>query len=164
MRIPAAVCFVALFALPSAAQTGSATTLTSADIQAFLDKLPKDAINDLPIRVVDAGGYNVGVFGVFRPKASKQEASLHETSTSEVYYVLKGGGTLVTGGKLIDERRTPGSTTVNGSGIEGGVSRHLGPGDVVLIPNHTAHWWSSLDDDLAYLIIRPDPERKLTLK
>ena len=147
------------------AQTPTAATVVpSTDIQAFIDKLPKNAINDLPIRVVDVGGYKVGVYGVFRPKALVSEASLHETTVSEVYYVLEGAGTLVTGGTLVNERRTAGSTTVNGTGIEGGVSRRLVKGDVVIIPNHVAHWWSSLEEDISYLIIRPDPEGKQTLK
>jgi quercetin dioxygenase-like cupin family protein len=81
-----------------------------------------------------------------------------------VYYVLKGAGTLVTGGKLVNERRTAGSTTVQGTGIEGGTSRRVAAGDIVVIPNHVAHWWSSLEDDLNYLIIRPDPQSTLTLK
>jgi mannose-6-phosphate isomerase-like protein (cupin superfamily) len=140
------------------------TVVPASDIQAFIDALPKNAINDLPIRVVDVGGYKVGVFGVFRPKAMPSEASLHETTVSEVYYVLQGAGTLVTGGTLINERRTAGSTTVNGTGIQGGVSRRLVKGDVVVIPNHVAHWWSSLEEDISYLIIRPDPAGTLTLK
>ncbi len=41
-----------------------------ADIKAFLNKLPKDRVSDLPIRVADVGGYKVGVYGVFRPKVS----------------------------------------------------------------------------------------------
>ena len=160
--IPAA--FV-LFATVVHAQAPAAGTVVPAtDIQAFVDKLPKTAINDLPIRVVDVGGYKVGVFGVFRPKAMPSEASLHETTVSEVYYVLQGAGTLVTGGRLINERRTAGSTTINGTGIEGGVSRRLVKGDVVVIPNHVAHWWSILEEDISYLIIRPDPEGTLTLK
>ena len=154
-----------LFASTGYAQAPTAATVVSStDIQAFIDKLPKNAINDLPIRVVDMGGYKAGVYGVFRPKALPSEASLHETTVSEVYYVLQGSGTLVTGGRLVNERRTAGSTTVNGTGIDGGVSRRLGKGDVVLIPNHVAHWWSNLEEDIAYLIIRPDPEGTQTLK
>ena len=141
-----------------------ATDVTAAAIQAFIEKLPKNASSDLPIRVVDVGGYRVGVFGVFRPKASNQEAVLHETKVSEIYYMLEGGGTLVTGGVLVDERRTPGNITVRGSRIDGGVTRHVGKGDVVIIPGAVPHWWSALDGELSYLIIRPDPEGKQTLK
>ncbi len=165
MRKMVMLCLVLLCAQSVSAQTTpAATVLPATDIQAFLDALPKNAINDLPIRVADVGGYRVGVFGVFRPKAMSSEASLHETAVSEVYYVLKGAGTLVTGGKLMNERRTAGSTTVQGTGIEGGTSRRVAAGDIVIIPNHVAHWWSSLEEDLNYLIIRPDPQGTLTLK
>jgi len=141
-----------------------AVDVTAADIQAFVNKLPKDATSDLPIRVADVGGYKVGVFGVFRPKVSAQEAVLHETTMSEIYYMLEGAGTLVTGGTLASERRTSGSITVRGSRIDGGVSRHVAKGDVVIIPGRLPHWWSNMDGDMSYLIIRPDPEGKLTLK
>src|SRR5262245_46593475 len=81
--------------------------LTSQDVQNFLKALPKDAITDAPIRVVDVGGYRVGVFGVFRPKSQPGDAIAHETRTTEIYYVLDGGGTLVTGGTITDMKAPP---------------------------------------------------------
>lgn len=154
---------------PASAPAGKpglpATDVTGAEIKTFIDKLPKNAISDLPIRVVDVGGYRVGTFGVFRPKSVKQDAVLHEVATTEVYYMLEGSGTLVTGGTLKDERREPPTTTtVRGSRIEGGVTRKVVPGDVVIIPGRTPHWWSSLDGDIRYLIIRSDPQNRMALK
>lgn len=154
---------------PSPAPAGKsglpATDVKGAETKAFIDKLPKDAISDLPIRVVDVGGYRVGVFGVFRPKSVKQDAVLHEVATTEVYYMLEGSGTLVTGGTLMDERREPPTTTtVRGSRIDGGVSRKVVPGDVIIIPGRTPHWWSSLDGDIRYMIIRSDPQGRIALK
>src|SRR5687767_6414331 len=107
MRAVIVVSMVALVAVSAMAQQPPlpATDVPSAQIQAFIDKLPKDAISDLPIRVVDVGGYRVGVYGVFRPKSVRQDAILHEVRTTEVYYMLEGAGTLVTGGRLVDERR-----------------------------------------------------------
>jgi len=71
----------------------------------------------------------------------------------------------VTGGTLKDERREPPTTTtVRGSRIEGGVSRKVVPGDVVIIPGRTPHWWSAMDSDIKYLIIRSDPQGKIALK
>src|SRR5689334_7629765 len=75
-----------------------ATDVTAADIQKFIDALPKDAISDNPIRIVDAGNQHIGVYGVFRPKNSPQDAILHDVTTSEIYYMLEGSATLVTGG------------------------------------------------------------------
>ena len=40
----------------------------------------------------------------------------------------------------------------------------IGPGDVIIIPGKTPHWFSSQDADLRYLIFRPDPEGKSQLK
>jgi hypothetical protein len=142
-----------------------AVDVKAADIKAFINNLPKNAISDLPIRVADVGGSRVGVFGVFRPKSVKQDAVLHETTTSEVYYMLEGAGTLITGGTLADQRREPPTTTtVRGSRIDGGVSRRVTPGDVIIIPGRTPHWWSDLDGDIKYLIVRPDPSGRMALK
>ena len=76
--------------------------VTAKDFSAFIDSFPKDVITDRAIKVAEVGGYRVGIFGVFRPKALAGDAILHETKTSEVYYMLEGAGTLVTGGFIRD--------------------------------------------------------------
>jgi len=150
-------------------QPPPALELPAADIKSFIDKLPKDRITDAPIRVTDAGGYKVGVYGVFRPKAVVQASNRHETTITEIYYMLEGTATIVTGGTMVDEKSSgtsPNSKRPNfqGTGIQGGVSRHVGPGDVIVIPGNLPHWWSSLDTDIRYLIFRPDPEGLQAIK
>jgi hypothetical protein len=140
-----------------------AVDVSSASIKAFIDALPKDRISDLPIRVADVGGYKVGAYGVFRPKSTPGGAIRHETSVTEIYYMLEGTGTLVTGGRMVDEKSTgvsPNTKRPNfgASRIDGGVTRKVVPGDVIIIPGNVPHWWSSLDTDIRYLIFRPDPE------
>ena len=54
-----------------------AVDITAADIKAFIDALPEDAISDRPIRVVDVGGYKAGVYGVFRPRELPGNAIRH---------------------------------------------------------------------------------------
>jgi mannose-6-phosphate isomerase-like protein (cupin superfamily) len=143
-----------------------ATDITAAQMAAFLKALPPNEINDLPVRVVDVGGYHVGVFGVFRPKNDPGDAIAHETKTSEVYFILEGGGTLVTGGTIVNPKPVPANRSAGprGEKIEGGVTRHVSKGDLIIIPGRTPHWWSSLDGDLNYMIIRPDPEGRIKLK
>ncbi len=140
-----------------------ALDVPAAAVNAFIDALPKDRVSDLPIRITDVGGYKVGVYGVFRPKAMPGDANLHETSVTEIYYMLAGSGTLVTGGRLVNDRSagtSPNTGTPNrrGTAIEGGVSRHVGPGDIIVIPGRLPHWFSALDSDLRYVIYRADPE------
>ena len=143
-----------------------ATDVTSAQVQAFLKALPKDAISDLPIRVVDVGGYRVGIFGVFRPRTMPGDAIAHETRTTEIYYMIKGAGTLVTGGTIVELKPPPAGRNAGprGGRIEGGVSRRVSEGDIIVIPGRTPHWWSSLESDISYLIYRPDPDGRMTLK
>ncbi len=164
MRAMLTALLVAATATATSAQIPPVTVdVTAAQIDAFIDALPKDAISDRPIRIADVGGYKVGVYGVFRPQSQPGAAIRHGTSVTEVYYMLSGTGTLVTDGRLIGERSTGNSPNTGrpnfaGSRIEGGVSRRVVPGDVIIIPGDTNHWWSSLDTDIRYLIFRPDPE------
>lgn len=143
-----------------------ATDVTAADMKKFIDALPKNAISDLPVRQVDVGGHRIGIYGVFRPKSLPGEAIAHNTRTAEVYYILEGAGVLVTGGTIVNQQppppgRNPGP---RGERIEGGVSRRVSVGDVVIIPGRTPHWWSSLEGDIRYMIMRSDPAGTMSLK
>jgi mannose-6-phosphate isomerase-like protein (cupin superfamily) len=72
-------------------------------------------------------------------------AAIHMGWT-EVHLILAGGGTLVTGGKLI--------TGPSGKTIEGGISHALKKGDVFLIPEDTPHMYSAIDGSLDYFEVR----------
>jgi mannose-6-phosphate isomerase-like protein (cupin superfamily) len=170
-RMSLAAAMLALATMPVRAQVpAEATNITAAEVQQFLAKMPRSEGGDLPIRVVDAGGYRIGVYGVFRPAAAADNASLHQTKVTEIYYILDGGGTLVTGGKLREpvarqkSAMTSSDNLRSTSGIDGGVARRVGKGDVVIIPGGVPHWWSKRDGDVTYLIIRPDPDNVLKLK
>jgi mannose-6-phosphate isomerase-like protein (cupin superfamily) len=162
--------FVLLIASSAKAQTPmAATNVTAAQVQTFIKDAPRDRNSDRPIRVVDAGGYRVGVFGVFRPKYAPFTATVHQTNVTETYYMLDGAGVLVTGGTLRQPAKprqsTLGDWTDLGSdGIEGGVSRRLSKGDVVIIPGGVPHGWASVEGDITYLIVRSDPDKKIPLK
>jgi mannose-6-phosphate isomerase-like protein (cupin superfamily) len=150
-------------------QPPPALDVSANDIKSFIDKLPKDRISDSPIRITDVGAYKVGVYGVFRPKGVVQAANRHETTVTEIYYMLEGSATIVTGGTMVDEKSSGSSPNTKRPNfqaprIQGGVSRHVGPGDVIVIPGNLPHWWSSLDTDIRYLIFRPDPEGLQTTK
>lgn len=155
---------------PASAQTPPpALDLPAADVNAFIDNLPKDRVSDLPIRVADVGGYKVGIYGVFRPKNTPGDANVHETTVTEIYYMLQGTGTLVTGGTLVNPRSAgmspnTGTQDLRGSAVQGGVSRRVGPGDIIVIPGRLPHWWSALDSDIRYVIYRADPQGLQRLK
>jgi mannose-6-phosphate isomerase-like protein (cupin superfamily) len=149
-----------------------ATYVTAADIAATLKQMPPTAVSDRQIRMIDAGGYNVGVGVVHRPAIAKQ-GSIEHNQLTEVYYVLEGTGTLVTGGVQIDAKPIAADSTIykeltgpssTGTGVQRGESRRIAPGDVVIIPARVPHWFSDIDGTIKYLVIRVDPERVLIPK
>ncbi|MEO5926630.1 MAG: hypothetical protein ABIR70_22635 [Bryobacteraceae bacterium] len=81
-------------------------------------------------------------------RASVGTASVHETE-AEMFYVIDGSATLVTGGKLVGETRNGDNLT--GSAIEGGNSRTIGKGDFIMVPEKTAHWFSKIDGVLVLM-------------
>jgi mannose-6-phosphate isomerase-like protein (cupin superfamily) len=92
-----------------------------------------------------------------------QDAILHETNVTEILYILEGAATLITGGTIPGSQsvETPnGYRNQHGPKIEGGMSRHVSKGDVVIIPGRTPHWWVNLESDMSYLVCRPDPDGK----
>lgn len=69
---------------------------------------------------------------------------------AEYTMVVKGAGTLVSGGRLVDAQVTrPG--LVEGSRIDGGTKRTLGVGDTMLIPAGTPHWFGVTGEKLVLL-------------
>jgi mannose-6-phosphate isomerase-like protein (cupin superfamily) len=78
--------------------------------------------------------------------------AVHPTEM-EYATVLQGNGTLVSGGALVDATtKRPG--LVEGSRVEGGASRLLGPGDVILIPAGVPHWFGITGETLILLGIK----------
>jgi mannose-6-phosphate isomerase-like protein (cupin superfamily) len=152
-----------------------ATDVKSVDIQATLKRVmanPNIAVSDTPLRTVDAGGHNVSIGVVYRPKGAKGGAASHD-KVSEVYQVLEGSATLVTGGTIINPQRRTSTqeevTQINGPGvsgtsIEGGVSRRITKGDMVIIPAGTPHWFPEIQETITYTVVRIDPSRVVTLK
>jgi quercetin dioxygenase-like cupin family protein len=52
----------------------------------------------------------------------------------------------------------------SGASIEGGVSRRISKGDMVIIPANTPHWLSEIQETTTYTVVRVDPSRVVTLK
>jgi len=159
-------CLLPLAAADS--KPGSATYVTAADIQSTLKKLPQGEVTDEPIRVVDIGKGKAGVAVVLRSAKAAQNAVYHSQVT-EVYYVLEGSGTMVTGGTLMKPKGLQNGPiagpTNSGTSLENGQSRRVGPGDVVIIPAGVGHAFSKIDgDSIRYVVVRFDPDKVLPEK
>jgi quercetin dioxygenase-like cupin family protein len=98
--------------------------------------------------LVETQGYKV--------HASRREgpgqAEIHEKDT-DIVYVLEGTATLVTGGEVEDGRRTA-PEELRGDAIAGGAPRDLSPGDVVIIPAGTPHWFRQVSAPFTYYVVK----------
>lgn len=158
------------------AQSGAAipaTDVSAATIQATLKDAIAKGVTDTPIRTVDAGGHNIGIGVVQRPKGTNLVGGALHDKVSEVYYVIEGAGILVTGGTLVNPQRRDSAasvvTQINGPGvsgtaIQGGARRRIATGDMVIIPAGTPHWFPEIQEALTYVVVRVDPSRVVTLK
>jgi mannose-6-phosphate isomerase-like protein (cupin superfamily) len=153
---------------------GTATDVTSADVQATLAKTPNAAVSDQAIRVVGINDeYNVGVGVVHRANTNgpSRSGAIEHSQITEIYHVMEGSATLVTGGTIQSPRDSPPDSQVvkvlngpstGGTVVEGGVSRKVGPGDVIVIPPNTPHWFSEITSpQIVYLVVRVDPHKVL---
>jgi glc operon protein GlcG len=81
-------------------------------------------------------------------------AEIHTWET-DVFYVLEGSATLVTGGEALAPKTiAPGE--IRGSAIQGGESRRLVQGDVVIIPKGVPHWFKEIHQaPFLYFVVKP---------
>src|SRR5437667_8110028 len=94
---------------------GTATDVTNAEIQATVAKTASAPVSDQAIRVVSINDeYNVGIGVVHRAKTAGRGAGggIEHSQITEVYHIIDGNATLVTGGAIDNPRETPAESVV----------------------------------------------------
>lgn len=86
-----------------------------------------------------------------RDKAGAVEIHQHET---DIFYVLKGSATFVTGGHIIGAG-PPDAGEIRGTSIDGGAVRTLTVGDVIVVPAGTPHWFKKVKGPFLYFVVKP---------
>jgi mannose-6-phosphate isomerase-like protein (cupin superfamily) len=105
------------------------------------------------------------------PPAAGTPGGISHDHQTETYIIVSGGGTLVTGGHIVNGRKSPPDSAVtkvlNGpscSGMIAGddvVKKVVKTGDIIIIPAGVPHGWTAITDHVDYLSVRPDPDRVL---
>ena len=124
----------------------------SADVTAMMAKAKSERKPDQPNfiqPIVQLAPYTANLES--RVAGVKAPASVHERE-AEMFYVVEGAGTLVTGGTLRDEKRTN-AENLTGSAIEGGTPRRIVKGDWVMVPEKTPHWFSQVEGTIVLMSI-----------
>lgn len=145
------------------------------ELQAYTKKAIAEKRIDQQVRDVDIGKAHIGIGIVYRGKldAPGPEAVAEHDLVSEVYHIIDGTATLELGPDITGMKRRPATQETvrsfngpgnNGAAIRNGVTYHLKPGDVVVIPAGTGHLFTKIDDHINYVMVRIDPDKVTPLR
>jgi len=145
------------------------------ELQAYTKKALAEKLLDQQVRDIEIGKAHIGIGMVHRGKLDKPapDSVAEHDLVSEVYHIIDGTATLMLGPDITNRQRRPASQLTvrefngpgnNGTEIRGGVSYNLKPGDVVVIPAGTGHWFTKIDDHIDYLMVRIDPDKVTPIK
>lgn len=145
MRKSAMVAFAVVSSLALggrvAAQSGGQppkTFASAAEVEAMMNKAKSERKPDQANfiqQIVRLAPYNANL--EYRVEGIDTPATLHETE-AELIFVVDGAGTLISGGTLIEERRTN-PTNRGGKDVAGGTSQRIAKGDYIFLPENTPH-------------------------
>jgi mannose-6-phosphate isomerase-like protein (cupin superfamily) len=150
-----------------------ATYIPNEELQAYLTRAIATNTIDQQVRAVDIGKSHVAIGIVHRSKLTEPGEVAEHDLVSEVYHIISGSATLVTGPDLVGSERRPATNVnvrlLNGPGhnaksVRNGVTHQLKPGDVIVIPAGTGHQFTKIDDQISYLMVRIDPDKVAPLK
>ena len=87
------------------------------------------------------------------PATAISRAWRRSTRWTDIVYVLEGTATFVTGGTAVDPK-TIALNEIRGSAIEGGESRKLVKGDVIVVPHGVPHWFKEVSSPFNYYVVK----------
>lgn len=116
----------------------------------FDSKTVTDAFSKGSVLEDGSNGENYMVHASRRDKSGLSEV---HTLDTDIIYVVEGTATFVTGGRSIDPKMTA-ANEFRGTSIEGGETRQLKKGDVVIVPNGTPHWFKQVDGAFLYYVVK----------
>jgi quercetin dioxygenase-like cupin family protein len=80
------------------------------------------------------------------------EVEIHKKDT-DVFYILEGSATFVTGGTITGGKETA-VDEVRVATMEGGVARKVGKGDVIIVPANVTHWYKEVQQPITYFGVK----------
>jgi mannose-6-phosphate isomerase-like protein (cupin superfamily) len=154
-----------------------ATYIPKSELDAYTKRAAENKLVDQQVRSVDIGKAQLGIGMVTRGKldlgSTSGDAVAEHEQISEVYYIIEGSATLLTGPDLVGVKQRPSTLKTvreqNGPGygassIKNPVTHVLKAGDVIIIPAGTGHWFTKIDDHITYVMVRIDPDKVVPLK
>ena len=79
-------------------------------------------------------------------------AEIHGLDT-DIIYVVEGKATILTGGTAVEAKEVA-PNEIRGTRIEGGDTRQLSKGQVIIVPHNTPHWFKEVNGEFLYYTIK----------
>jgi glc operon protein GlcG len=125
--------------------TPSAKPITYIESRKVADSFAKGSV------LIDGSdGRNYMVHASRRDKPGMAEV---HTLDTDIIYVQEGSATFVTGGSVVDGKNTA-SDEIRGASINGGETRRISKGDVIIVPKGTPHWFKEVDGTMTYYVVK----------
>jgi mannose-6-phosphate isomerase-like protein (cupin superfamily) len=122
---------------PAPTDRTAATHYRAADLQAALAKLPSDRPSG-SVRVFTLDPYSVGV----EQRQPQAQGAASHADRAELFYVIDGSGTMLTGGTIPDGKVN--GVNTQGASISGGTRIAFAKGDFIMVPSGVPHQFVDL--------------------
>lgn len=122
---------------PAPTDRSKATHFSAADLQAALAKLPTDRPN-AAARVFTLDPYTVSV----EQRQPRAQGAASHADRAELFYVIDGAGTMLTGGTITDGKVS--GVNTQGTTIAGGTRIEFRTGDFIMVPSGVPHQFVDL--------------------
>lgn len=137
------------FAVAHAQNPSKVVFVSAKQLQSDIRKAPQASPGVSTINLVETPEY----LALAARRTKPGLAEVHKNMI-DVWYVIDGEGTLVTGGSLVDTSET-GPGELRGKSVSGGEDRKIAKGDIVTIPAGVPHWLSKVDgQEFVYLVVK----------
>jgi quercetin dioxygenase-like cupin family protein len=139
------------FSLAAVCQTAQPSSSTSSD-QSVIYFPSKDvnAAFDKGSVIFPGKERNYTITAGHRDKSGTAEVHAKDT---DIFYILEGTATFVTGGKAIDPKEvSPGETRA--ASLDGGEAHQLAKGDIIVIPAGVPHWFKTVPGTFNYFVVK----------
>ena len=155
----------------------SAVYIPKSELDAYTQRAIAHKLIDQQVRSIDLGKVQIGIGSIYRgklaPGTGPADAVAEHEQVSEVYYIVDGSATLLTGPDLVGAKARPSTLKTvreqngpgfNAASIKNPQTHELKAGDMIVIPAGTGHWFTRIDDHITYVMVRIDPDKILPLK